>query len=57
MQCSWIIGERHGYWNIKGWGHFVVFVRANCLCSDCLEGPFRAACGTTSAPFSKGDVS
>jgi hypothetical protein len=57
MQSSWIIGERHGYWNIKGWGHFAVFVRANCLCSDCLEGPFRAACGTTSAPFSKGDVS
>jgi hypothetical protein len=31
MQYSWIIGERNGYWNIKGWGYFVVFVRANCL--------------------------
>ncbi len=24
MQCKRIIGERHRYWNIKGWGHFVV---------------------------------
>jgi hypothetical protein len=24
MKCRWIIGERHRYWNIKGWGHFVV---------------------------------
>jgi hypothetical protein len=31
MQYSWIIGERHGYWNIKGWGHFVVFFRLNRL--------------------------
>jgi hypothetical protein len=31
MQYSWIIGERHGYWNIKGWGHFVAFLWLNCL--------------------------
>lgn len=31
MQCSRIIGERHGYWNIKGWGHFVVYFRLNFL--------------------------
>src|SRR5580700_10829486 len=31
MQCSWIIGERHGDWNIKGWGHFVVYFRLNFL--------------------------
>ena len=29
MKCRWIIGERHGYWNIKGWGHFVVFFWRN----------------------------
>ena len=26
MKYRWIIGERHGYWNIKGWGHFVAFL-------------------------------
>ena len=31
MKYSLIIGERHGDWNIKGWGHFAVFVCANCL--------------------------
>ena len=31
MKCRRIIGDRHTYWNIKGWGHFVVFVCANCL--------------------------
>jgi hypothetical protein len=29
MQYGWIIGERHRYWNIKGWGHFVVYFRLN----------------------------
>jgi hypothetical protein len=23
MLCRRVIGERHRYWNIKGWGHFV----------------------------------
>jgi hypothetical protein len=31
MQCSRIIDGRHRYWNIKGWGHFVVFFRLNRL--------------------------
>jgi hypothetical protein len=31
MRCRRIIGDRHTYWNIKGWGHFAVFVCANCL--------------------------
>ena len=31
MQCRGIIGERDGYWNIKGWGHFVADSRLNCL--------------------------
>ena len=31
MKCRRIIGDRHTYWNIKGWGHFAVFVCANCL--------------------------
>jgi hypothetical protein len=31
MKCRRVIGEGHRYWNIKGWGHFVVFVRVNCL--------------------------
>ena len=31
MQCRGIIGERHGYWNIKGWGHFVADSWLNCL--------------------------
>jgi hypothetical protein len=29
MKCMWIVCERHGYWNIKGWGHFVAFVWLN----------------------------
>ncbi len=31
MQSRRIIGERDGYWNIKGWGHFVADSRLNCL--------------------------
>jgi hypothetical protein len=31
MQCKRIIDGRHRYWNIKGWGHFVVRFRLNCL--------------------------
>ena len=31
MKCRRMVGERHRYWNIKGWGHFVVSVRVNCL--------------------------
>jgi len=31
MQCRGIIGESDGYWNIKGWGHFVVYFRLNRL--------------------------
>ncbi len=31
MQCRRIIGERHRYWNIKGWGHFVAFFQLNYL--------------------------
>jgi hypothetical protein len=31
MECRRIIGERHRYWNIKGWGHFVVFFCVNCI--------------------------
>ncbi len=31
MKCGRLVGERHAYWNIKGWGHFVVLVRFNCL--------------------------
>ena len=31
MQCRRMIGERHGYWNIKGWGHFVVYSWLNHL--------------------------
>jgi hypothetical protein len=31
MQCRRVIRERHGYWNIKGWGHFVAFFRLNCF--------------------------
>ena len=29
MGCRRIIGERHRYWNIKGWGHFVGYFRLN----------------------------
>ena len=31
MKWMWIVCERHGYWNIKGWGHFVADSRFNCL--------------------------
>ena len=31
MKCRRVIDERHRYWNIKGWGHFVAFVRVNCF--------------------------
>jgi hypothetical protein len=31
MKCRRVIGEGHGYWNIKGWGHFVV-----CFCLNYL---------------------
>jgi hypothetical protein len=31
MKCRWIVCERHRYWNIKGWGHFVVFSWLNRL--------------------------
>ena len=31
MQCRGIIGERDGYWNIKGRGHFVADSRLNWL--------------------------
>jgi hypothetical protein len=31
MKCKRIIGEKPGYWNIKGWGHSVAFFRVNCL--------------------------
>jgi hypothetical protein len=31
MKCRRIIGERHRYWNIKGWGHFVALVCFNHL--------------------------
>jgi hypothetical protein len=31
MECRRIIGEGHGYWKIKGWGHFVVYFRLNFL--------------------------
>lgn len=31
MKYRWVIGERHGYWNIKGWGHFVAYFRFNFL--------------------------
>jgi hypothetical protein len=31
MGCTQIIGDRNGYWNIKGWGHFVVDSRPNRL--------------------------
>jgi hypothetical protein len=42
MKCRRVIGERHRYWNIKGWGHFVVFVCVNCLCFRLLaEGRFE----------------
>ena len=30
MGCRRIIGERHRYWNIKGWGHCVAFFWLNC---------------------------
>jgi len=26
MKCRRVISERHRYWNIKGWGHFVAFL-------------------------------
>jgi hypothetical protein len=31
MTCRRIIGERHGYWNIKGWGHVVARICGKCL--------------------------
>jgi hypothetical protein len=31
MKYRWIISERHRYWNIKGWGRFVVYFRLNFL--------------------------
>jgi len=42
MKCRRIISERHRYWNIKGWGHFVVLGCVNCLSltlfgGGCLE--------------------
>jgi len=29
MECSRIVVEAPGYWNIKGWGHFVAFFWLN----------------------------
>jgi hypothetical protein len=29
MKWMWIVCKRHGYWNIKGWGHFVAFFWRN----------------------------
>ena len=55
MECRRIIGDRHTYWNIKGWGHFVVFFYANCLSFRLLaEGRLGTNCGTTSVPLQKG---
>jgi len=31
MKRMWIVCERHGYWNIKGWGHFVVYLQLKFL--------------------------
>jgi len=31
MKCGRVIGEGHRHWNIKGWGHFVVYFRLNFL--------------------------
>ena len=31
MKCRRVIGERHRYWNIKGWGHFAALVCVNYL--------------------------
>jgi hypothetical protein len=38
MECRRIIGDRHTYWNIKGWGHFVVFFYVNYLSFRLLAG-------------------
>jgi hypothetical protein len=31
MGCTQIIDGRNRYWNIKGWGHFVMYFRLNRL--------------------------
>jgi hypothetical protein len=36
MECRRIISDRYRYWNIKGWGHFVVSFCVNYLSSRLL---------------------
>ena len=31
MKSRRVLGEKSGYWNIKGWGHCVVFFCVNYL--------------------------
>lgn len=31
MEYRRIMDDGHRYWNIKGWGHFVVFFWVNCI--------------------------
>jgi hypothetical protein len=31
MKCRRVISERHRYWKIEGWGHFVAFFCVNYL--------------------------
>ena len=47
MKYRWIIGERHGYWNIKGCGGAARVFRGKCLFVSRKEcGDFCWKCGT-----------
>ena len=50
MKYRWIIGERHGYWNIKGCGDAALCFASNCLlCKEKACGDFCRKCGTNVA--------
>ena len=50
MKCRRVIGEGHGYWNIKGCGDAARFFASNCLlCIETACGDFCRKCGTNVA--------
>jgi hypothetical protein len=57
MKYGWIVGERHGYWNIKGCGGAARFFGSNCLfCNEKARGDFCRKCGTNVAHSEIGET-
>ena len=57
MKCKWIIGERHGYWNIKGCGDAARFFTSKFLFfREKACGYFCRKCGTNVAHSEIGET-